>query len=82
MVVNSKIRDSVWLTFTLTIVNFNYVFIQPAPGGNCSLRAACSYLASLIKRETHARLNILSLLCNKIEQCCAAHIVICCFQQY
>ncbi len=31
MVVNSKIRDSDWLTFTLTIVNFNYVFIQPAP---------------------------------------------------
>ena len=29
MVVNSKIRDSDWLTFTLTIVNFNYVFIQP-----------------------------------------------------
>ena len=32
MVVNSKIRDSDWLTFALTIVNFNYVFIQPAPG--------------------------------------------------
>ncbi len=32
MVVNSKIRDSDWLTFTLTIVNFNYVSIQPAPG--------------------------------------------------
>ncbi len=31
MVVNSKIRDSDWLTSTLTIVNFNYVFIQPAP---------------------------------------------------
>ncbi len=31
MVVNSKIRDSDWLTFTLTIVNFNYVLIQPAP---------------------------------------------------
>ena len=31
MVVNSKIRDSDWLTFTLTIVNFNYVFIQQAP---------------------------------------------------
>ncbi len=30
MVVNSKIRDSDWLTFKLTIVNFNYVFIQPA----------------------------------------------------
>ena len=32
MIVNSKIRDSDWLTFALTIVNFNYVFIQPAPG--------------------------------------------------
>ncbi len=32
MVVNSKIRDSDWLTSTLTIVNFNYVFIQTAPG--------------------------------------------------
>ncbi len=31
MVVNSKIRDSDWLTFALTIVNFNYVFIQSAP---------------------------------------------------
>ena len=31
MVVNSKIRDSDWLTFTLTIVNFNYFYIQPSP---------------------------------------------------
>ena len=31
MVVNSKIDDSDWSNFTLTIVNFNYVFIQPAP---------------------------------------------------
>ena len=31
VVVNSKIRDSDWLTFALTIVNFNYVFIQSAP---------------------------------------------------
>ena len=31
MVVNSKIRDSDWLTFALTIVNFNHVFIQRAP---------------------------------------------------
>ena len=33
MVVNSEIRNSDWLIFTLTIVNFNYDFIQPAPGG-------------------------------------------------
>ncbi len=32
MVVNSKIRDSDWLTFPLTVVNFAYIFIQPAPG--------------------------------------------------
>ncbi len=31
MVVNCKIRESDWLTLTLTIVNFNYVFTQPAP---------------------------------------------------
>ncbi len=36
MVVNSKIRESDWLTFTLTIVNFNYVFIQPAPDNTIS----------------------------------------------
>ena len=31
MVVNSRIRDSNWLTFTLSIVNFNYVFLYNWP---------------------------------------------------
>ena len=34
MVVNYKIRAFDWLTFALTIVNFNHVFIQPAPDSN------------------------------------------------
>ena len=38
MIVNSKIRDSDWLAFTLTIVNFNYVFIQPVPEFNTAKR--------------------------------------------
>jgi hypothetical protein len=27
----SQIRASYWMTFPLTIVNFNHFFIQPAP---------------------------------------------------
>ena len=30
--INSQIRASYWMTFPLTIVNFNNFFIQPAPG--------------------------------------------------
>jgi hypothetical protein len=30
-VTNSQIRASYWMTFPLTIVNFNHFFIQPAP---------------------------------------------------
>jgi hypothetical protein len=30
-VINSQIRASYWMTFPLTIVNFNHFFIQPAP---------------------------------------------------
>ena len=29
--INSQIRASYWMTFPLTIVNFNHFFIQPAP---------------------------------------------------
>ena len=30
--INSRIRASYWMTFPLTIINFNHFFIQPAPG--------------------------------------------------
>jgi hypothetical protein len=30
-VINSQIRASYWMTFPLTVVNFNHFFIQPAP---------------------------------------------------
>ena len=53
--VNSKIRNSDWLSLTLTIVNLNYVFIQPAPG---KWNFCCLLMLLSATYTGHARIEV------------------------
>ncbi len=64
MVVNCKIRDSDWLTFTLTIVNFNYVFYTTGPRNDLLLELVEYGIHALAAKENLNMDNFKSALLN------------------